>query len=230
MIVGNGMIANAFESYQNNSRVLIFASGVPNSLEINIHNFNREELLLKKVISENKNHSIVYFSTCSIEDPSINQSQYVVHKLKMELIIKGMASNFFIFRLPQVVGNSKSPIFVNYLFNAIMSDGSIDIYKHSSRNLIGINDVFEICHFIINNNKFINQITNIATPHNLDVGYIVSEVESITKRMSKKNILNVGARYDINIDKILSLDKNFRIFSGTYTTNLLKDFFLRHYK
>jgi nucleoside-diphosphate-sugar epimerase len=230
MIVGNGMIAKVFESYQNNSSVLIFASGVSNSLEKNVHNYNREELLLKKAISENNNQSIVYFSTCSIGDTSINQSQYVIHKLKMESVIKMLASNFFIFRLPQVVGNSNSPIFINYLLNSVISDESIDIYKNSTRNLIGINDVFEICDYIINNNKFINQITNIATPYNLDVSDIVEEVESITKKVLKKNILDLGARYDINIDKISTLDKNFKIFSINYTTDLIKDFFLTHYK
>jgi nucleoside-diphosphate-sugar epimerase len=230
MIIGNGMIAKAFESYQNNSSVLIFASGVSNSLEKNIHNYNREELLLKKVISENKDHIIVYFSTCSIKDTSINLSQYVTHKLKMESIIKEIASKFFIFRLPQVVGISNSPIFINYLLNSFMTDESIDIYKNSTRNLISINDVFEICDYIINNNKFMNEITNIATPHNLNVTDIVAEAESITKIVLKKNILDLGARYEINIDKILSLDKKFKIFSSNYTSKLIKNFYLTHYK
>jgi len=230
MIIGNGMIAKAFVAYKKYSNILIFASGVSNSLENKIINFEREEQLLRKTILANKNSTVVYFSTCSIDDKSVNQSQYVMHKLKMESIVKEIATNFFIFRLPQVVGNSNSPIFINFLFNSIIYKKKIDIYKYSTRNLICIKDVFEICDFIITENKFINEITNIATPFNINVFELVTELENLTNNVIKKNILNIGTQCNINIDKLLSLDKNFDIYSSSYTSNLLKEFFITNFK
>ena len=76
MIIGKGMIAKAFDLYKKNQDIVIFASGVSNSLEENIKCFEREEALLKKTILENKSATFVYFSTCSIMDQSVNQKKY----------------------------------------------------------------------------------------------------------------------------------------------------------
>ncbi len=68
MIIGNGMMARSFESYRGNSEILIFASGVSNSKDVDEDNFNREVLLLKDVINNNPEKAMVYFSTCSMYD------------------------------------------------------------------------------------------------------------------------------------------------------------------
>ena len=39
MVIGNGMIANAFKQYENDDEVIIFASGVSNSKENNDSEF-----------------------------------------------------------------------------------------------------------------------------------------------------------------------------------------------
>ena len=63
MIIGNGLIANSFlDSDLNN--IIIFASGVSNSKEENLLEFDREKKLLLRIIYENFNKKIVYFSTC----------------------------------------------------------------------------------------------------------------------------------------------------------------------
>ena len=54
MIIGNGLIANAFLDCDNPD-VVFFASGVSNSLEKDNANFLREQTLLEKIIAEIKN-------------------------------------------------------------------------------------------------------------------------------------------------------------------------------
>jgi hypothetical protein len=66
MVVGNGMLARKFANYINDDSVVIFASGVSNSLEIARSEFIREQLLLEKTILENVEKKIIYFSTCSM--------------------------------------------------------------------------------------------------------------------------------------------------------------------
>ena len=67
MIVGNGLIAKAFDNFKDD-KVIIFASGVSNSLEQRKQEFDREENILSNVINENPEKKIVYFSTCYFND------------------------------------------------------------------------------------------------------------------------------------------------------------------
>ena len=105
MIIGSGMLAKAFNIYKADHDLLIFASGVANSQEENRATFQREADLLATAV--NQNLKLVYFSTCSIDDRAVNFSPYVQHKIKMEELIQNECKQFFILRLPQVVGKNQ---------------------------------------------------------------------------------------------------------------------------
>ena len=83
MIIGNGMLANAVRFYDKDE-VIFFASGVSNSLEKDPSAFEREIRLLHSCIEENPHKKLIYFSTCSVYDPSKAESPYVKHKLNAE--------------------------------------------------------------------------------------------------------------------------------------------------
>ena len=83
MVIGSGMMATSFADYVDDN-IVIFASGVSNSKEKNLEAYKREEKLLYSVIQKNLDKTIVYFSTCSIYDDSVNSSEYVKHKILME--------------------------------------------------------------------------------------------------------------------------------------------------
>jgi|APSaa5957512535_1039671.scaffolds.fasta_scaffold90760_2 nucleoside-diphosphate-sugar epimerase len=221
MIIGNGMIANSFKPYKGDTKILIFASGVSDSKNIDKNNFSREELLLTRHIKENPEKVLVYFSTCSIYDPSVNMSSYVEHKRKMEVIIKRECSKFYIFRLPQVVGITSSPTLVNFLFTSILRNEKIKIYKNSTRNLIGIYDVFFIVDYLIKNELYINEVTNIATPNNVTIIEIVKNIEEITGLILNYKVVESGCSFDISIDKIRNLDAGFNIFTSSYLQKVL---------
>ena len=62
MIVGNGLIASGFlESKEDFSKCVIFASGVSDSKEIKLEEFDRERNLIIKTINENQNEKFIYF-------------------------------------------------------------------------------------------------------------------------------------------------------------------------
>ncbi|MEJ0107136.1 MAG: hypothetical protein WDO19_33435 [Bacteroidota bacterium] len=88
MVIGQGLIAKRFSSYQADNSYVIFASGVSNSSDKDIANFEREKKLLIKTIHEHADKALVYFSTCSMYDNTLKNSFYVQHKIEMEETIK----------------------------------------------------------------------------------------------------------------------------------------------
>lgn len=229
MVVGSGMIAKAYKEYQNNNDVVIFASGVSNSKETIESNFKREEELLKIIIESNKDKIIVYFSTCSIEDNSLKDSMYVKHKRKMELYVEKHCKNYYIFRLPQVVGETNSPTLINFLFNGIMEGKELTINANSTRNIIAVEDVYSITDYLIKNNIYKNEITNIATPFNTPVINIVNIVEKIINKKAKYKLLPIGEKQYINIDKLINVNNTNTIFKDIYLYEILEKYANRRF-
>jgi len=58
MIIGSGMLARDFKSYEEDEHILIFASGVSNSNETRVSEFNREQELLIDSINKNTNKKL----------------------------------------------------------------------------------------------------------------------------------------------------------------------------
>lgn len=220
MVIGNGMLAKVFDIFKDDPEILIFASGVSNSKEMNDANFKREAQLLDKVINQNADAIIVYFSTCSIYDESVNKTSYVLHKIRMEERVK-KHNKFYIFRLPQVVGKTQSPTLVRVLFQAILEGKEITVNRYSTRNLIDVADVLKIASYLISNRLHINEVTNIATPFNESVLNISSMMADISGRKLKYKLLDTGSAYDINIDKISVF---FDIFHEKYLHVLLSKY------
>lgn len=209
MIIGNGMLAKAFSLYTNNHNIVIFASGVSNSKESDPDEFKREKNLLCKELMLNKDKLFIYFSTCSIIDASTTQSFYVSHKILMENLVKEHPK-YYIFRLPQVVGITKSPTLVNFLTNSIVMKQSFHLQNKAVRNLIDVEDVVKITNKIIEKNIYLNETTNIASPYNYSVLKIVSILENIIGEKAYYELIQAGEEQKINIEKIKNLQYNFQ--------------------
>ena len=225
MIIGNGALSRAFGFYHNNKEILIFASGVSNSAETNVKNFRREEALLQETIGKHRNKIIVYFGTCSVYDKSVSHTPYVLHKLKMENIIKKTCDYYYIFRLPQVIAFSYNQTFVMHIFSTIATNKSIDIYKYSTRNLIKADDVFFVAKYLIENKIYLNEVTNIATPYNWQVIDIVKVIQKITGISPSYTLVNAGHKVDIDISKITKLNISFNFLSPNYLDKALHSYY-----
>jgi hypothetical protein len=89
MIVGRGDIASVLNDREG---AIFFASGVSNSTETNQSEYWREMELLDK---QDRNKCLFYFSSISVDDTGKIGNEYLMHKKRMELLIK---SNFKIAR------------------------------------------------------------------------------------------------------------------------------------
>lgn len=201
MIVGNGLIASLFVD-NDDENVIFFASGVSNSLETRVEEFLREENLIKNTISENTDKVFVYFSTCSIYDSSKTGSDYVLHKLKMEQLIKKSCSQFLILRVSNAVGKGGNPnLLMNYIVKAVKNDETINVHTQATRNLIDVDDIRNVT-FDLLKQQSLNKIINVAYSKNYSILEILEIVEKFYNKKVNINFLKSGSGYDINIPEI----------------------------
>ncbi len=205
MVIGNGLLAQTFDHYKNNKEILIFASGVSNSTEIIENNFKREQDLLFKTIKKYSNYKIIYFSTISIEDPSVSRRPYIQHKLEMENLIKSHSLSYLIFRVSNVVGfGGNSNTIMNYLVNAVKDGIRINVWTKAERNLIDQNDLREIADKLIEK-ELPNSIINIATRESVLVTDILKLIESHFNKKVNADFFSHGLPVKINVTEITSI-------------------------
>lgn len=229
MVIGNGLLSKTFKEFENNTEILFFCSGVSNSKCIEISEFEREETLLTNVIETNQSLIFIYFSTCSIEDPSMVESMYVQHKLKMEGIISERCHRYYIFRLSNAVGKSENPNTVlNFFFNSINQEKEFDLWQNSNRNLIDVDDVLKIVRKILMLGLFQNSIVNIANEISFSAIYIVATIEDFLNKRGSYILRNKGYPIEISIDKIKSIIKSLNIkFDDGYLIRLLEKYYIK---
>jgi nucleoside-diphosphate-sugar epimerase len=227
MIIGNGLVANAFAEFRPNENIVIFASGVSNSKETDSGAFEREINLLNDHINRHGEKKWVYFSTCSITDTSLADSKYIGHKLEVERIIQSRLRDYVIFRVSNAVGQTSNPYTVmNYLVNCISNGEEFRLWESASRNFIDIDDVVKIVSFAVRKNIFKNEIVNVANPHNISV---VKLVDLIEKFLGKKAICireGSGGSPVIDISSISEILESKSIeFGNDYAENLLGKYY-----
>lgn len=227
MVIGNGMIAQVFEGYRNDDRYIIFASGVSNSTQPAPEAFEREEQLLRNTLQQAAGKTLVYFSTCSIYDTSMQHSAYVLHKLKMEALIRDSGNPFTIFRLSNPVGytNNKTTI-INFLAGNIQSGKRFELWQQATRNIIDIDDMFTVCNEILQQQLFRNQVINIANPVNYPLSFIVSALEKHFNLKAVYTTVQKGNGPMIDTSETAPFFKKFNInFDENYLERLLQKYF-----
>ena len=227
MVIGNGMIAQAFASYRTQEGFVIFASGVSNSNTNDLKQFEREKKLLTDAIKTAEQKTLVYFSTCSITDPSLQNSSYVKHKRLMEGLIAQNSPNYTIFRLTNPVGKTDNPNTVlNYFIEKIINQQPFEAWKDASRNIIDIDDMFTVCNEILQKKLFHNCIISIANPDNYKVAQIITAIEEHFNTKGKYTWINKGGSPQNDTAVIVSLFTQFKIsFDKEYLPKLLKKYF-----
>jgi len=194
MVIGNGMMAQAFSGLADDESVTVFASGVSNSKETNPAAFKRELDLLS---SCDKNIKIIYFSTCSVYDDSLKDSMYVKHKLFVEDYISQNFLHYLIFRLPIVVGftNNEATLF-NYFKSRIFRGEKVQIQESATRYLIDVLDVVTVVN-IINTSNVDNSIINIAFNNQESVLGIASSISRAVGFNLFADLIPGGSSYTV---------------------------------
>lgn len=194
MVVGNGLIANAFSEFEEDSSVIIFASGVSNSGQTSKAEYAREKALLRAQFDLNL--PVVYFSTCSVFDKSAQGSDYVQHKLAMEEMIVKSDIPYTIFRLPIVVGRSKNPhTLTNFLYDCVKNQKHFELHKNACRYLMDIDEVKALLPSMIRSEGFNDSTLNICFNNQVSVKEIVSAFEEITGTQANYTEVEKGDCY-----------------------------------
>jgi nucleoside-diphosphate-sugar epimerase len=226
MVVGNGLLAKRFAVYQSNSRVLIFASGVSNSKLADAAAFEREERLLSQTVAANPQACCVYFSTCSIADPSLAQEAYVAHKLHMEQVVQAAARQWLIFRVSNLVGNGGNPATVfNFLVQCIAQQRPFVLWGQAYRNLLDVDDAYALMdHFISTGRR--NCTINIANTGNFSSAEMVKAIELFTHRQGVYTTLQKGTAFDIDTTEVQRVVDALGVnFGGNYLLRLLNKYY-----
>lgn len=229
MVIGHGMIAKEFESYRNKDGFVIFASGVSDSTLSDRAAFEREKKLIVDTLAANKEKLFVYFSTCGIYDPSMLDSAYIQHKIKMEELIRMSGVPFIIFRLTNPVGKTANThTVVNYFIKNITEKHEFVVWKNASRNVMDIDHSFLICNEILQEKLFINTIVNVANPGNYSVLHIVETIEKHFNTRGNITRVDKGGGPVIDTAAINPLFTKFNlIFDEHYLPDLLQKYFPR---
>jgi UDP-2-acetamido-2,6-beta-L-arabino-hexul-4-ose reductase len=227
MVIGNGMIATRFHDYITDERFVIFASGVSNSASIDPAEFQRERQLLENTLNANKSKHLVYISTCSIYDPALQHSAYVIHKLAMEQVIQNSGNNHTIFRASNPVGNTANThTFLNYFIDHIVNRIHFDLWQYASRNLIDMDDMYKLINYFLQEEADSNRVINIANPFNYPVLDIAKAIEQHFNIQGNYTIVEKGSSPLIDTAVIQPLFSRLGIhFGDNYLGNLLVKYF-----
>lgn len=197
MIIGNGLIAQSFKPYSHkDDDIILFASGVSNSKLAIESEYLKEKILLEDALQQDK--LLVYFSTCSIFDPALQNSRYILHKLEMESLIE-KHKQYLIIRLPNVVGSMGNPnTMFNYFFTQIINGRTIQLTNHATRYIIDVDDVAFWTMQLIKDG-FQNCTINVAFPNKIYVNLIVEMIEEFLDKKATIEVVEGGNEYEIDL-------------------------------
>jgi nucleoside-diphosphate-sugar epimerase len=225
MVIGDGLLAKAFRpNFADREDILIFASGVSNSSETDESKYQREINLLQENLSDNR--TLVYFSSCSILDRSLQASRYVGHKIEMEKMVLSHPANV-VFRLPQVIGFSPNPnTLTNYFFNKIMMEERLEIWKYACRNFIDIEDVVKIACRLLTRPDTFGKVINVASNKSTTMLEVKHAFERVLARKIQCALTEKGCWYNIDTSDMLPVAEELGIaFDENYLDRLIGKYY-----
>jgi nucleoside-diphosphate-sugar epimerase len=203
MIIGSGLIARAFAEHASMlNDTCIYAAGVSNSGCTDPSEFARDEERLRAALASlPASTRLVYFSTCSAEDPSLNHSDYVVHKRCLEKLVE-QRPPYLVVRLPQVAGRTPNPhTLLNYLYARITRSEKFDLWKQARRNIIDVDDAANLILYLIRSGHG-GETVNVANPQSSSMTEIVEALEAATRHRAVYRVVDRGASYEIDTSGI----------------------------
>lgn len=204
MVTGNGMIAHAFMDLANDARVHVFASGVSRSTERDARAFVREQQLI--TAQPRGSARFIYFSSCSIYDPTLKNAPYVLHKLRMEALVRELHHDHLIIRLPNLVGRTSNPFtLTNFLRDRIRSGVPFDMHTKACRYLLDVEEVSNDLRSLFTHRSLtgtsIDVCGNVAFP----IPDLVRTMERVLGRVTLLNEVDSGSCYTVDNTRFLDL-------------------------
>ncbi len=197
MILGSGLLARAFASFEEDERVLVFASGVSNSSSATEADYARErDLLLEQQGTRSR---LVYFGTCSLFDPTLQDSGYIRHKVRMEELIRSRFVDHIILRLPNVVGHTANPhTLCNHIRDHILSGRTIHVQVKACRYLIGADTISTVCTPLLTSGSLVGRTVNVCYDRPVHIPELVSAMERLLQKKAVIQEMDSGSCYEVD--------------------------------
>ncbi len=214
MIIGKGLLARAFEPhFGTDSSVVVFASGVSNSLETRPVEFERERSLLCKLLDSDAKR-FIYFGSCGVTAQDAELTAYMKHKQSMEALVLSSA-NGLVFRLPQVVGRTdNSHTLTNFLRDRIISGEHFTVWARAERNLVDIDDIVRIGAALATDTVSHGKVVSIAAMKSLLMPDIVKIFERALKKRADYSIVDKGGPLAIDTRMVWEISSGLGIDLG----------------
>jgi nucleoside-diphosphate-sugar epimerase len=216
VVVGHGMLAKAFSEFSEDDRVLIYAAGVSNSLETDPSAFAREKSRLLAAREENPDKLLVYFGTCSVEDPDRRETPYAAHKLEMEAILEGFAAPWMVLRLPLAIGPGRhGRTLAPFLYERISRGERFEVWEHATRYPLDVEDALRVARLFVDERKLWNRRINVAL-RAFPVLEFVQVMQNIVGKPAVYDLVPRGRHYAIDCPEVdaaereLALDRSER--------------------
>jgi nucleoside-diphosphate-sugar epimerase len=227
-LFGRGLLARSFAPhFEGDPGAVIFASGVSDSTCIDEGEYAREEKLLRQAIEDHAQAKLfLYFSTCSIFDPSASESHYVKHKRRMEDLVSRHEAHL-VLRLPIVIGAGGNPrALVRHLAERIASGQVVEVWKNAGRYLIDIEDVVAIGRDLVARESAINERINVSAPHDTALPELVAALGRVVGKEPLCRYVERGSRYVVDTGRIRnSLKRQGIRFDDSYVERVLRKYY-----
>lgn len=227
MIVGSGLLARAFApAFASRRDVLVFASGVSNSLQADPAAFAREAALLDDALRHDG--VLLYFGTCSIGDADRRDTPYARHKAAMETRVLDHPGGL-VLRLPQVVGDTPNPhTLTNFLRDRILHETAFSVWEHAERNLVDVDDVARIGARLVEAHAGPRAVA-IAAPRPVRMPALVAMFERVLDRRAHFTLEPRGAPLRIDAAEAHAIAGTLGIdMDGDYVDRLIGKYYARH--
>lgn len=215
MIVGSGLLARSFAPLYGNADhdVVVFASGVSNSLETGSSAFARERRLLEAALAR-RPRRLVYFGTCGVANPLEPPTPYMQHKLDMESLVVARTGGL-VLRLPQAVGVTANPhTLTNYLHDRILSGACFSLWAKAERNIIDIDAVAAIAAVMIEANDPGQPVLTIAAERSMPMPAIVDIFERVLGRRANYVMQGRGTPLPVDSARAVEIARHLGIDLG----------------
>lgn len=220
------MMAQAFSAFASDSAVAIFASGVSDSTEARPEAFRRESNLLRRVRAAHPDALLVYFGTCSVNDPDQRDTPYVRHKLAMEAQLMASPGPWMVLRLPLAIGSGhRGNTLAKFLHDRIVRGKKFDVWTRASRYPIDVEDAFRIARQLIADPSMWRRTINIALrPY--PILDFVRILEEIVGKRAVYRLVDKGQQYELHCPEVASLVDALHLDSGdNYLRRVLRKYF-----
>lgn len=197
MVIGSGLIASAFRPFSGVDDILIFASGVSNSTTAIDADYAREQQLLEDQAGTSAR--LVYFSTCSLYDPTLRSSPYILHKARMEKLVSSLFPDHVILRLPNIIGPGSNPHTLgNHIRDYILDGRTLVIHRNACRYLMDVDILYPACEGMIRAEAFSGKVVDVCFDQPTGLPELVKVMEEVLGKTAVVTEVERGACYEVD--------------------------------